>query len=173
MNRVGSVLSVFLLVMAWVAPVLAEGVPTKITSENMEYAGSADTVVFSGRVHVTRENFELWSETLTVDLAPAAQGKATAEKSGAPGQGDIKKITATGSVRILSQGKEGFCGRAVYFADQGLVRMERDPRLKDGPNEITGEIINLYMRENRSEVVGGGKRVQAIFFTPAEKSEVP
>ena len=173
MKGIGRILASGLLLAALAVPAGAEGIPTKITSENMKYTGKADTVVFSGKVHVARETFELWSDTLTVDLEPAASGDGKPDGSKAPGQGNIKKITASGTVRILSQGKEGFCGRAVYFADQGMVRMEKEPRLKDGPNEITGEVIKLYMRENRSEVVGGKKRVEAIFFTPAGKSEVP
>ena len=172
-KTVRSVMTVLLLVIVWICPVRAENVPTKITSETMKYAGEADSVVFSGKVHVQRETFELWSNMLTVDLAPSPDtGKASAD-AGTPGQGDIRKITALGAVRILSQGKEGFCGKAVYFADSGMVRMEQDPVLKDGPNEIRGEVIKLYMRENRSEVVGGKKRVEAVFYTPAEKSEVP
>ena len=173
MKKVTTVMGACLLAMTLACPALAKDVPTKITSETMKYTGKADTVVFSGKVYVNRENLELWSRTLTVELAPAEGKQKQAKDSGTPGQGSIKKITALGDVRILSQGKEGFCGKAIYFADEGMVRMEEDPRLTDGPNKITGEVIKLFMRENRSEVVGGSKRVEAIFFTPATKSEVP
>ena len=45
--------------------------------------------------------------------------------------------------------------------------MEGDPTLKDGPNIIKGEVIKLYLKDNRSEVLGGkDKRVEALFFTP-------
>ena len=51
--------------------------------------------------------------------------------------------------------------------------MEQNPMLQDGPNSLTGEVINFNVRDNRSEVIGGkGQRVKAIFLTPG-KIEVP
>ena len=41
--------------------------------------------------------------------------------------------------------------------------------LREGPNTIQGEVIKLYIEENRSEVIGGKKRVEAIFITPDNK----
>lgn len=41
--------------------------------------------------------------------------------------------------------------------------------LREGPNTIQGEVIKLYIEENRSEVIGGKKRVEAIFITPDSK----
>lgn len=147
----------------WATP----SVPVKITSDSMQYTQKEDQVVFSGAVHVIRQDIELWSETLTVYL----DRKQTSGKSenSIDEQGSIKKIVALGNVRIKAdKGRSGTCGRAVYDAAQDLLTLENNPVLMEGPNKIQGDVIKLYIKENRSEVVGGKQRVEAIFNTPAE-----
>ena len=68
---------------------------------------------------------------------------------------------------MSAKARKGQCGRAVYLLREGLFKMEGDPILKDGKNRIQGEVIKLYLKDNRSEVVGGPtRRVEALFFTP-------
>jgi lipopolysaccharide export system protein LptA len=46
--------------------------------------------------------------------------------------------------------------------------MEDNPVLMEGANKIQGEVIKLYIKENRSEVLGGKGRVEAIFNTKGD-----
>ena len=137
--------------------------PTKITSEKMTYSPSGSAVTFEGDVHVNRPDFDLWAGRITVFFTP---GGATGNQ-GALDSGKIDKITASGSVRLEREGRVGLCRSATYLIREGLLKMEGDPTLKDGPNIIKGEVIKLYLKDNRSEVLGGkDKRVEALFFTP-------
>ncbi len=159
-----------LLFLAFASPVwAAETVPVKITSDSMQYTQKGDQVVFSGSVYVIRQEIELWSDTLTV-LLEKKPGAGNATQTMADQQGSIKKIIALGNVRIKAEkGRSGTCGKATYEAASDLLTLEDNPILMEGQNKIQGEVIKLYIKENRSEVIGGKKRVEAIFNTPNSK----
>jgi lipopolysaccharide export system protein LptA len=145
------------------------GVPTTITSKSMFYNPDRSEVVFEGDVHVVREDFKLWSEKLIIYLLKnAASGASGSADTGDKPEQDlsqVEKIVALKNVRLESQGKLGFCDKAIFYQQQEMLQMEENPRLEDGKNTISGEIIKLYIRDNRSEVIGGKKRVEAIFFS--------
>ncbi len=154
------------LFLACAAPLwAAQEVPVKITSDTMTYSQKGDQVVFKGSVYVIRQDIELWSDVLTV-LLEKKEGPKNATQSVVDEQGSIKKIIAQGNVRIKAdKGRTGTCGKATYEAGKDLLIMEDDPMLMEGSNKIQGEIIKLYIKENRSEVLGGKGRVEAIFNT--------
>lgn len=151
------------------APVwAAQDVPVKITSDTMTYTQKGDQVVFKGSVYVIRQDIELWSNTLTV-LLEKNEGADNATQGVVDEQGSIKKIIAQGNVRIKAdKGRTGTCGKATYEADKDLLTMEDNPVLMEGANKIQGEVIKLYIKENRSEVLGGKGRVEAIFNTKGD-----
>ncbi|WP_462324819.1 LptA/OstA family protein [Desulfoplanes sp.] len=149
-------------------------VPTTITSDDMTYDPDSNRVSFSGEVHVARKDFQLWSEKLFIHfVGQQNRGSSSAVEGTDPGRdlSDVKKIIAVHNVRLESQGKKGFCGKATYFQDQDMLQMEDEPRLEDGKNQIMGEIIKLYIKDNRSEVIGGKKRVEAIFYSRPDQVE--
>ncbi|BBD07571.1 LptA/OstA family protein [Desulfovibrio ferrophilus] len=144
-------------------------IPTKITSDRMVYESGGSQVTFTGNVHVTRPDMQIWSQKMIVHLKQTTKkaGAAAAPLGGDPGE--IEKIVALKKVRMLREGKEGFCGKATYMVEKDLLVMEEWPRLVDGKNTIQGKIIRLYLKENRSEVEGtGNTQVEAIFFTPKD-----
>ena len=155
-----------LILPAWsiAAPAAQRKVPTNIQADNMEYNAASQTVVFSGNVHVTRPDFQLWSKKLTVYLkkSPAA---ATASTGGTEGMkaGDVDRLVAEGDVRIKSDDKSGECQKATYYADTEKVVMEGSPILRSPDSIVGGETITHYMNENRSHV---GGRVNATFEAP-------
>ncbi|NCD25438.1 MAG: hypothetical protein EOL86_07580 [Deltaproteobacteria bacterium] len=155
-----------ILALLWTSPVWGENsVPVKITADTMRYTQKNDEVIFAGNVHVIREDINLWSETLTVFLEKQKNTDQAKDPLAAQ-QGSIKRITAIGNVRIKAEGnRSGTCGKATYEAASEVLILEDNPVLKEGPNTIQGEIIKLYIKENRSEVIGGKKRVEAIFMT--------
>ncbi|MDY0226105.1 MAG: LptA/OstA family protein [Desulfomicrobium apsheronum] len=161
---------IILLFLACSTPLwAAETVPVKITSDTMTYTQKGDQVIFTGSVYVIRQDIQLWSDTLTV-LLEKKDGAKNATQGVPDEQGAIKKIIAKGNVRIKAdKGRTGTCGKATYEADKDLLTMEDSPMLMEGANKIQGEVIKLYIKENRSEVLGGKGRVEAIFNTPASK----
>ncbi len=147
-------------------------VPTAITADRLTYGLDGGQVVFQGQVHVVRPDLEIWSDKMTAVLAQAKDKKKDKAQAEAPdsldmGAGGIERIVATGGVRMRYQGKEATCAKATLYMDQGLLELEGDPVIRDGANSIKGQIIRLYLKDNRSEVVGGGNsRVEAVFQTP-------
>lgn len=164
---------IVLLIFFCSTPLQAEqSIPVKITADKMQYSQKADEVVFSGNVHVLRQDMELWSDMLTVLLE---KQQAEAKKTSAiDQQGSIKKIIAKDNVRITAtNNRSGSCGLATYDARTETLVLEHNPILREGQNTIQGELIKLYIKENRSEVLGGKKRVEAIFVTPDRNPKMP
>ncbi|CCH47789.1 Lipopolysaccharide transport periplasmic protein LptA [Pseudodesulfovibrio piezophilus C1TLV30] len=134
-------------------------VPIKISSERMIYDESGKMVSFVGNVVAEHGDLTLWAHKLSAYLASSSDKKFSADS--------IDKIVAEGSVKAQKGRSRGSCGKLIYFVSRQVLRMEDNPQLQDGPNSLTGDVINFYAKENRSEVVGGnGKRVQAVFMTP-------
>ena len=170
-----AVLSMGLLCAAplWAAPVTppkpAKNVETSITSDQLTYLAEKQLVIFDKNVHVTRPDFEIWADRITVYLKPPKDNgqKQGGEKGGMPAgmaAGDVDRIVAERNVRMKSENRSGTCAKATYAMDNGVLLMEGDPHLTDGENTVTGETIRYFTEENRSEVMGGAKkRVEAVF----------
>jgi lipopolysaccharide export system protein LptA len=139
-------------------------IPVKITSDRMTYDENGKVVSFVGNVVAEHGELTLWANRLSAYFS-SRSGKKFAVDS-------IERIVAEGGVRAKKGKTEGSCGKLTYMVEEQVLKMENDPVLKDGPNSLTGDVIKFYVRENRSEVMGGeGKRVRAIFLTP-EKIKV-
>lgn len=144
-------------------------VETRITAQQLTYLADKQRVMFEKNVHVQRPDFELWADKLTVYMKPP-QKKTQKQKNASNGlpegmaTGDVDRIVAEHNVRMEREGRSGTCNKATYTMDNGVLLMEGNPRLTDGDNTVTGEVIRYYTNENRSEVLGGAKkRVEAIF----------
>lgn len=135
-------------------------IPVKITSDRMVYDEKGKVVSFVGNVVAEHGKLTLWAKKLS------AYFSSSGNKIGAD---SVDKIVAEGDVRVKKEKMEGTCGKLTYFVEKQLLKMEQNPMLQDGPNSLTGEIINFHVRDNRSEVIGGkGQRVKAIFLTPGK-----
>ncbi len=134
----------------------------RISSDSLTYSQDKRSVVFTGNVHVTRQDFELWAKRLTVFLQPDQAGKQA--KSGSNPASAMKKIVADGGVRLKSGGRVATADMAIYTAADETLRLTGDPFLQEGKNELRGEVVVLHLKENTSEVLGGKKRVEAVFF---------
>lgn len=138
-------------------------IPVRITSDRMTYDEAGKVVSFVGNVVAEHGKLTLWADRLSAYLASKSDKKFSADS--------VDRIVAEGNVKAKKESTEGSCGKLTYYVDRQLLRMEEDPFLQDGPNSLTGEVINFNIRENRSEVEGGKQRVRAIFMTP-EKLKV-
>jgi len=150
--------------LAWAAPAAANTVPVNIQADSMSYSPSGKEVVFEGNVRVTRQDVTITAATITIHLSgEAEQGPGVA----AMDPGAIRRIVASGGVRINYQGKIGSCAVATYNVREGMLIMEGNPSLQDGENRIKGHTIKFDLKANRSEVLGGGgQRVNATFQAP-------
>ncbi|MBI9111672.1 LptA/OstA family protein [Maridesulfovibrio ferrireducens] len=134
-------------------------VPIKITSKKMTFSENKNQITFSGNVKVVRLDVTLTSDTLTAFLKAGGDSlKDTQDK--------IKEIVAKGRVKVNMNNRKGSCEKLTFVVVDSIILMEGNAKLQDGPNLVQGNLIKFYLKDNRSEVVGGDKPVEAIFFTP-------
>ncbi|RWU05836.1 LPS ABC transporter substrate-binding protein LptA [Pseudodesulfovibrio sp. S3] len=134
-------------------------IPVKITSDRMTYDESGKVVAFVGNVVAVHGELTLWADNISAYLSSKENKKFSADS--------VDRVIAQGNVRAKKGTTEGSCGKLTYFVVTQTLKMEQSPLLVDGPNSLTGEVINFHIKDNRSEVIGGSeKRVKAIFMTP-------
>lgn len=136
--------------------------PVTVTADKLEYDYKANVIVYRGDVVATQGDTKLRSDTLTVTLA-AAKSDGPPD---APGEGSqrLQEIVAVGNVRIDNGTRWATGGRAVFEQGNRTFVLTETPVLHDGSNEVTGDRVIVYLDENRSEVVGGKKRVKAVLY---------
>lgn len=143
--------------------------PVRITSDKMVYSQTENAVVFSGNVHGAQADMAIWAAKLTAYFADKARRPGAQQEGGGAdlGGGKIDRIVAEGDVRLVAGKNEGACGQLTYFVNEGVLRMEGNPILREGQNTVRGDVIKYYLKEKRSEVLSGAqRRVEAVFFTP-------
>lgn len=138
--------------------------PVRVTSDRMVYDEKSGTVSFQDNVKATHAGLVLTADKVTAYFATGKKGKGVEQ---------IDRIVATGSVRAVRGTTVGTCSTLTYTVADGILRMEGNPVLQDGPNTVTGKVIKFYLKDNRSEVIGGnGGQVEAVFTLP-EGEEAP
>ena len=134
--------------------------PIHIKSDRMEALDQSRTVIFTGHVVATKDNFILHSDKLEV-FYDKTQGK---------GQGNerkrvIKKIVALGHVRISKGRRIGTGQKAVYEKSAEKITITGAAQVWEGPNRVRGDRITFFLNEDRSVVEGSAKtKVQAIVY---------
>ena len=61
----------------------------------------------------------------------------------------VKRVDAVGNVDLKSGDMTAVCGKATYTSDNGQVRIQTDPVVTKGENKITGEIMSIWLKEQR------------------------
>lgn len=125
--------------------------PVRIEASTLEFDYKSGLLTYRGKVRVHQADIELSSDTLSVHL--------DAELTGRP-----REIVARGNVRVVSGEREATGGRAEFNQSEQTVTLSENAILRDGPNEVSGERVVVYLREERSVVEGGSDRVRATLF---------
>jgi lipopolysaccharide export system protein LptA len=99
----------------------------------------------------------LQSRTLTVALDDHAETR-------------LKEVIAEGDVRLSKGTRWATAGRAVFDQARRMVVLSQDAVLHDGPNQVSGERVVVYLDEERSVVEGGSGRVKAVLFPPQDEA---
>ncbi len=162
--------------------------PITVTADRLDYDYKANVVVYRGNVEAVQGEATLKCDTLTVTFENAKAGEKPgptaaadpppAAKAPPPDPADtgtsrIKEIVAVGNVRIDQGTRWATGGHAVFEQATRTVVLTENPVLHDGPNEVAGDRVVVYLDENRSVVEGGRKRVKAVLHpgTSAGPSE--
>ena len=136
--------------------------PIHIRSHDLEFFYEEKRIQYRGNVVVTQGDMTLKSDRLTVlyeDPAPAAANTADQQR--------IKRIVADGNVEITSGGRRATSRKAIFNQQKRTVTLRGNAVLQEGPNRVKGDIVTIFLDENRSIVKGGkGKRQAQMVLIP-------
>ena len=145
----------------------------RITSDTLEANNKDRSFVFKGNVKVVQGETVVTSDALYIRYRDT---QAPQQTDGAPDNGAIEKIEATGNVVILFDGRTAKTDKAVYRGDQETLQLiGAKSTVIDGPNSIVGSKITLYRNEDRIKVESSSKnpadRVTATFFPGGQEAD--
>jgi lipopolysaccharide export system protein LptA len=115
--------------------------PMVVTSTRMEADELGNTVTFVGDVILKKEAMTLTSDHLVVLYDPASKG--------------VREIEALGNVVVRKEGRIAHANKAIYYSKDEKIVLTGDARINENENELGGERITLFMRNDRSIVEGG------------------
>lgn len=131
--------------------------PVTVDADQMEFDYKAMVLTYRGNVVVTQADMTLRSNTLRVTLAREGPQRA-------------KEVVAEGDVRIDAGDRHASGGRAVFDDGKRTVTLSDQARLNDGPNQVAGDRVVVFLDEQRSVVEGGpADRVRAVLYPPTER----
>ena len=137
-------------------PVSAEG-PIEVTSQRMESDQQTGKVLFIGDVVGKRGTMTIYADRMTLYFTEEA------------GKRRIDRLEATGKVRVVDGERVATAERLDYLQADEKMTLSGNAEVHQGGNLITGDEIEIFVREDRSSVKSDkGGRVKAI-FTPAEE----
>lgn len=118
--------------------------PIVITAGRMEADKLGDKVTFKGDVTLKKEAMTLNSDSMVVFYDSRSKG--------------IREIEAFGNVVVRKEGRVALSNRAFYHSKEEKIVLTGDARIIENENQLGGERITLFMREDRSIVEGGQVR---------------
>jgi len=129
--------------------------PIVVRSDELEFAYQENRVVYRGSVNVVQGDLMIDCKELVVNLA------RTEEKENL----ELREVIAIGDVVITQGERKATGGRAIFDQQKRQITLLENPVLHDGPNEVSGERIVVYIDESRSVVESSPKkRVSAILY---------
>jgi len=148
--------------------------PITITSDNLEYQYQDGIVIYRGDVLAVQGDVKIKSNELRITLVKDDDnnGKKVTSKAATDldnaDSSKLQTVIAIGSVRIDQGTRCAVAGRASFEQSKRTLVLTENPVVHDGPNEVTGDRITVFIDENRSIVEGGPKRVKATLI-PGKK----
>jgi lipopolysaccharide export system protein LptA len=167
--------------------------PVRIDADSLELDYKGSLVTYKGHVEVVQGDVTLNSDRLSIRYdpsavkqtdkpadapvaaaavaAPAASAPSTSAPAVANGADKIKEIVAEGNVRIRQGTRIAEGKRAVFDQAKQTVVLSDNAVLHDGPNQVAGERVIVYLQEERSVVESGSNtRVKAVLY-PGNKDD--
>ncbi len=135
-----------------------------ITSDKLVSGGDQRYVEFIGDVKATQGDSEILCDILKVYYK-----KDSVNPDGTPASDEqsLKKIVATGNVKIKLDKKDAETQEAVYLVEERIIILTGDnSKIISGKDSVAGSRITLYRDDGRIKVESNTqKRVEAVFFS--------
>lgn len=139
--------------------------PVHILADNLLVDTETRSAEFSGNVRASQEGTVIQSARLKVYYEKGA----VSDSSTPAGQQSVRKIVASGNVRIEFDNRVAVAEQAVYTSyDRVLTLSGKQVTVTSDNNTIAGEKIIIHRDDGRMIVEGGSKkRVEAV-LTPGK-----
>ena len=135
-----------------VLPSARSGKPIQIKSNELTTDSVRKTATFTGSVVARQDDVTIFSDRLIVYYGEE--------------ESEVSKVEALGNVRVLQGNRQGQGGRATYDAKAGTIILEEKPKVSQGADTVTGNVITFFLNDDRSLVTSGAdRRVEAV-ITP-------
>lgn len=150
--------------------------PIQITADQLISDNAAQYADFIGNVKVVQADWVITSDKLRIyyegDLLNSGEKSNSKEKGNSTEQ-SLKKIVATGNVKIRSDQYSADSEKAEYdTTTMTIILSGEDSKLFKGKNSIIGSKIILYRKEGRARVEGSkDKRIKAVFYSEGKASD--
>ncbi len=135
-----------------------------ITSDKLVSGGDQRYVEFIGDVKAIQGDSEILCDILKIFYK-----KDSVKPDGTPASDEqsLKKIVATGNVKIKLDNKDVETQEAVYMVDERIIILTgENSKIISGKDSVAGSRITLYRDDDRMKVESNAqKRVEAIFFS--------
>jgi len=132
--------------------------PITIKSNELSADNKGKTAIFSGKVVAKQGDVTIFCDKMTVYYGAV--------------QGDVDKIEADGNVRIVQENRTGLAAHAVYDSRAGKVVLTGGaPKVMQGTDTVSGEVITYFLDDDRSSVTGG--RVEATIHPKSKNDARP
>ena len=124
--------------------------PIDVTADRISADNARNTVTFEGNVVARQADVTLYADRIQAGYSREA--------------GSIDRIEAEGNVRFVQEDREARSPRATFYNLEQRIVLSGGASLRQGQNTVKGEMLTIFVRENRSVVTGGkdGGRVQAV-----------
>ena len=140
--------------------------PIIINSNTFEVDNKNNIVIFNGDVDAKRDDLTISCQKMLLYYHGQPE-KQDSEKD----EASIDRIIATGEVKIR-QPDVGLitAEKAVYYQDSEKLVLTGKPVVKQGDDFLTGSMITLFLRDNRSIVEGSeDNKARAVIFPKNRK----
>lgn len=130
--------------------------PIQVKSDELSTDTVRKTATFVGRVTARQGDITIYADRLVVHSSEKGQ--------------DITSVEATGTVKIVQGNRLALSGHAVYDTTAGTIVLDKDPKVFQGDDVVSGTVITYYVADQKSVVSGGGaRRVEAVIHTKGDR----
>ncbi len=133
-----------------------------INSNTVEMNNEEKVVTFSGNVNAKKNGFVIDCDKMLVYYRNSPATLETGER-----ETRIEKIIAMGNVRI-NRAKGGIATgeKATYYQEEEKIVLTGSPTVKQGNDVVTGNLITIFLQEDRSVVQGSEDKKVSVTIAP-------
>lgn len=129
--------------------------PITIEALQMSIDGKHGIIDFIGKVVATKKNMKVFCDRMRVFMDNKSK--------------KIKKIMATGNVKVIIGDKVVTSKTAIYHSAEEKIIFSGNPKAWMGENVVSGDRIIYFIKDERTIVETTGKRKVNAVIIPEEK----